>query len=50
MRITALYHTEMAEQLFVLQVAVSSATEFVLGRSPSEPVHVYVSDELVTEF
>jgi hypothetical protein len=34
----------------VFQVAVSSAAESVLGRSPSDTAHVEVVGELVTEF
>jgi hypothetical protein len=50
MWITALRHTEMAEELNVLQTAVSSAVEFALGRSPDETFQVEVVDELVAEF
>jgi hypothetical protein len=38
MRITALHHTEMVEDLTVLQVMVSSAAEFTLGCSPNETI------------
>jgi hypothetical protein len=50
MWITALRHTEMAEELNVLQTTVSSAVEFALGRSPDETFRVEVVDELVAEF
>jgi hypothetical protein len=50
MQVAALYHTEMARELVVLQVAVSSAVELVLGRMPDETFWVEVVDELVVEF
>jgi hypothetical protein len=36
MQIAALHHTETVEELAVLQVAVSSVVEFMLGCSPNE--------------
>jgi hypothetical protein len=50
MRLAALRHTEIAGELVVLQEAVSSATELVHGRSPSNTFHVKVVGELATEF
>jgi hypothetical protein len=50
MRITALYHTEIARVLAVLRVAVSSVVVFTLGRLPDETFWAVVVDELVTEF
>jgi hypothetical protein len=49
-QIAAICHSEMAEQLTVLQVAVSFAAESMLGRSPTEAFWVDIADELVTEF
>jgi hypothetical protein len=50
MQVAALYHTEMARELVVLQVAVSSTVELVLGHMPDETFWVEVVDELVVEF
>jgi hypothetical protein len=36
MRAAALHHTKVVEELIALQEAMSSATELVLGCSPSE--------------
>jgi hypothetical protein len=36
MRAASLHHTKMVGELTALRVAVSSAVELVLGRSPSE--------------
>jgi hypothetical protein len=49
-RLVALDHTKMAGDLAVLQVAVSTVVESVLGRSPSDTFHVEVVSELVAEF
>jgi hypothetical protein len=40
----------VAEELAAFQVAVSSATESVLGRSHSNTIRVEVVNELVAEF
>jgi hypothetical protein len=50
MRAATTYHTEMARQLAVLQVAVSLATPFVLGRSPTKAFQADVAREMLTEF
>jgi hypothetical protein len=50
MHITALHHTGMAEQLAMLQAAVSSAAEFMLRHSPFETFWVEVVDEMFAEF
>jgi hypothetical protein len=50
MSIAALRHTKMAEELTVLWEAVSSTTEFGLGRSPNETFRVGVVNELATKF
>jgi hypothetical protein len=50
MQLATIHHTEMAGELAVLQVVVSSAVELVLGRSPNEIFHVEVVGELVAEF
>jgi hypothetical protein len=50
MRATAVRHTEMAAELTVLQVAVSSAAELVLGLLPNETSWVDVMNELVSIF
>jgi hypothetical protein len=50
MQIAALHHTEMAGELAMLQMALSSTIEFTLGRSPDETFWVEVMDELVAEF
>jgi hypothetical protein len=47
MRIAALRHTEIVGELAMLQAAVSSTMEFMLGRSSDEPFRV---DELVAKF
>jgi hypothetical protein len=46
----ALCHTEMARELAVLWVAVSSTVESVLGYSPNDTFCVEVVGELVTKF
>jgi hypothetical protein len=50
MRLLALCHTEMVEELAALRAAVSTATKSVLGRSPSVTFHMEVVDELTAEF
>jgi hypothetical protein len=50
MRIAALHHTEMVEELAMLWMTVSSTVEFVLGRSLDETFRVEVVDELVAKF
>jgi hypothetical protein len=50
MRLAALRHTEMVEELVVLRAAVSSAAKFVLGRSPSDTFRMEVEGELAAEF
>jgi hypothetical protein len=50
MQLATIHHTEMVGELVVLQVAVSSAVELVLGCSPNEIFHVEVVGELVAEF
>jgi hypothetical protein len=50
MRLTTLHHTEMAEDLVTLRVAVSSPVELALGHSPNEIFHVVVVAELVAKF
>jgi hypothetical protein len=50
MWIAVIHHTEMAELLATLQTVVSSAAQFMLGRSPTEVFRVEVVDELFTEF
>jgi hypothetical protein len=50
MQITNLCHTEMAGELAALQAAVSSTTEFKLGRSPNGTFRVEIVDELVAKF
>jgi hypothetical protein len=50
MWIVALHNTEMAEQLAVFWVVVSSATEFMPRRSPNETLWVEVVNELVVKF
>jgi hypothetical protein len=49
MQITALWHTEMARELAMLQTAVSSALEFMLGRLPDKTIQVEVVNEMVAE-
>jgi hypothetical protein len=46
----ALRHTEVVRELDVLQTAVSSTVELVLGRSPNETFRVEDTDELVAKF
>jgi hypothetical protein len=50
MWLVALDHTKMAGELAVLQAAVSTIVESVLGRSPSDNFHVEVVSELAAEF
>jgi hypothetical protein len=50
MWIAAFHHTEMAREHAVLRAAVSSATEFTLGRSPNDTFLVQIVDELIAEF
>jgi hypothetical protein len=49
MQIAALRCTMMVKELTVLWPAVSSTTEFTLGRSPNEAFWMEVVDELVVE-
>jgi hypothetical protein len=50
MLIAALCYIEMVGELAALWEAVSSTTEFTLGRSPNETFQVEVVDELLAEF
>jgi hypothetical protein len=50
MRATAIRHIAMAGELATLQVAVTSAVELVLGRTPNETFWVEIVDELVAQF
>jgi hypothetical protein len=50
MRVAAFRRTKMAREPDVLQAAVSSAVELVLGRSPDETIQVDVVSELIAEF
>jgi hypothetical protein len=50
MQATALHHTEMAGELTMLQMAVSSAAELLPGCSPSGTFQVEVMNELVAKF
>jgi hypothetical protein len=50
MRLLALHHTEMARELAMFWVAVSSAVESVLGCSPSDTSHTEVVGELAAKF
>jgi hypothetical protein len=50
MRLAALRHTEMVGELTMFLVVVSSATESVLGCSPSDTSHVEVVGELAAKF
>jgi hypothetical protein len=50
MKLAALCHAEIARELATLRAAVSSATEFVLGRSPNKSFRVEVVDELIAKF
>jgi hypothetical protein len=49
MCLVALRHTEMAREIAALWVAVSSATESVLGHSPGDTFRVDVMDKLAAE-
>jgi hypothetical protein len=49
-RAAALHHTKMARELATLQVAVSSAIESMLGRSPDGTFSVEVVGELAAKF
>jgi cell division GTPase FtsZ len=48
--IADLRHAEMAEELAMLWVAVSSIAEFMLGCSPNETISVEIVVELIAEF
>jgi hypothetical protein len=50
MRLAALRHTDMAEELATFLVVVSSTAELVLGRSPNKTAHPKVVSELATKF
>jgi hypothetical protein len=50
MQLAALRHTKMAEELTTFWAAVSSTTESVLVRSPSNTSHAEVVGELAAEF
>jgi hypothetical protein len=50
MQIVALRHTKKAGELAMLRAVVSSTSESVLGRSPSDTFRVEVVGELATEF
>jgi hypothetical protein len=50
MRAAAIRHIEMAKELATLWVAVTSAMELVLGRSPDVTFWVEIADELVAKF
>jgi hypothetical protein len=50
MQLIALHHTEMARELIALWEAVSSATELVLGHSPSDTFRVGEVGELAAKF
>jgi hypothetical protein len=50
MRIAALFHTEVAKELAMLWVVVSSAVELALGCSPDETFQLEVVGELDAEF
>jgi hypothetical protein len=50
MWIVVIRYTKMVEQFVMLQAAVSSAIEFVLGCSPTEAFWLDIVDGLVTEF
>jgi hypothetical protein len=50
MRLAALCHTEMAEELAMLWAVVSSTVESVLGCSPSDTFYIEVAGELAVEF
>jgi hypothetical protein len=49
MRLATLRQTEMAGELTVFRVVVSSVVELVLGRSPCDTARAEVVDELVAE-
>jgi hypothetical protein len=50
MKLASLCHTEIVRELATLRAAVSSATEFELGRSPNKSFRVEVVDELIAKF
>jgi hypothetical protein len=50
MWIATLHHTKMAGELAMLQAAVSSTMEPMLGCSPDETFRMEVVDKLVAEF
>jgi hypothetical protein len=50
MRAAAIRHIAMVGELATLQVAVTSAVELVLGRTPNETFRVEIVDELVAQF
>jgi hypothetical protein len=50
MRIASVCHTEMVGQLIVLQAAMSSTTQSVLGCSPTKAFWVDIVEELFNEF
>jgi hypothetical protein len=50
MWMSVLCHTKMVRELATLRVAVSSAVELALGRSPDETSRVEVVGELVAKF
>jgi hypothetical protein len=50
MQIATICHVEMAEKVAALRAAVSSAAEFMLGRSPTKAFKVEVVDKLAAEF
>jgi hypothetical protein len=50
MRVAALRHADVVEELAVLRVVVSSIAKLVLGHSPDETFQVEVMDELVAKF
>jgi hypothetical protein len=50
MWLVALHHTEMVGELAALRATEATATESVLGRSPSDTFHIEVVSELSIEF
>jgi hypothetical protein len=50
MWIVAFHHAEMAGEHAALRAAVSSSTEFTLGRSPNDTFQVELVDELIAKF
>jgi hypothetical protein len=50
MRAAAIRHIAMVGELATLQVAVTSAVELVLGRTPNETFRLEIVDELVAQF